>query len=71
MSSVFEVLFLFWFVVIYLLSSWYAIDVRVKLLADDAWIAEDDIIDFLSVGVDSFESNIFEKTTNFLSHGAN
>ena len=55
MSSVFEVLFLFWFVVIYLVSSWDDINFRVKLLADDVWEAEDDKIGFLSVGVDSFD----------------
>ena len=35
MSSVFEVLFLFWFVVMYLLSSWDEMDVCVELLAYD------------------------------------
>ena len=35
-----------------LLSSWDEIDVRVKLLADDVWEAEDDETGFLSVGVD-------------------
>ena len=46
-------------------------DVPVKLLADDAWAAEDDKTGFLSVGVDSFESVIFVKTTNFFAHDAN
>ena len=55
MSSVFEVLFLFWFVVMYLLSSWDEMDVCVKLLADDVWATEDDKTDFLSDGVDSFD----------------
>ena len=45
-------------------------DVCVKLLADDVWAAEDDKTGFLSVGVDIFESIIFERTTNFLAHGA-
>ena len=71
MSSVFEILFLFWFVVMYLLSSWDEMDLRFKLLADDVWSAEDDKTSFLSVEVDSFESIIFEITTNFLAHGAN
>ena len=44
---------------------------RVELLADDVWAAEDDKTDFLDFEVDSFESIIFEKTTNFLAHGAN
>ena len=54
MSSVFEVLLLFWFVFIYLLSSWYEMDVPVELFADDAWAAEDDITGLLNVGVDFF-----------------
>ena len=55
MSSVVEVLFLFLFAVISLLSSFDEMDVRVELLADDVWVAEDDKPDFLSVGVDSFD----------------
>ena len=55
MSFVFDVLFLFWFLVMYLLSSWYEMDVRVKLLADDVWASEYDKIGFLNVGVDSFD----------------
>ena len=43
-----------------LLSSWDEIDVCVELLADDVQEAEDDKTGFLSVGVDSFESIIFE-----------
>ena len=39
----------------YLLSSWYDMDVRVKLLADDVWAAEDYKTGFLSVEVDSFD----------------
>ena len=54
MSSVFEVLLLFWFVVMSLLSSWDKMNVPVKLLADDVWSAEDDKTGFLSVEVDSF-----------------
>ena len=54
MSSVFEVLFLFWFVVISLLSSWDKMDVPLKLLADDAWTSEDDKTCLLNVGVDCF-----------------
>ena len=46
-------------------------DVRVKLIADDVWAAEDDKTGFLSVEVDSFGLIIFERTTKFLSHGAN
>ena len=55
MSSVFEVLFLFWFLLISLLSSWDDTDVHVKLLAADVWEAEDDIIESLSVEVDIFD----------------
>ena len=54
MSSIFEVLFLFWFVLMYLLSSWDDMDVRIELLADDVWATEDYITGSLSVGVDSF-----------------
>ena len=46
--------FLFWFVVMYLLSSWDNMDVRVKLLADDVWASEDDKAGVLSVEVNSF-----------------
>ena len=45
----------FWFVVMSLLSSWDEMDVRVKLLADDVWSAEDNKTVFLSVEVDSFD----------------
>ena len=55
MSSVFEVLFLYWFVVLSLLSSLDLMDVCVKLLADHLWAAEDGKTGFLSVGVDSFD----------------
>ena len=54
-SSVFEVLFLFWFLVMYSLSSWDEMDVHVELLADDVWSAEDDNTGFLSVEVDIFD----------------
>ena len=54
MSSIFEVLFLLWFVVMYLLSIWDEMDVPVKLLADDAWASEDDKTGFLNYGVDCF-----------------
>ena len=55
MSSVFEVLFLFWLVIMFLLSSLDEMDVHVKLLADYVWSAEDDKTGFLSVGVDIFD----------------
>ena len=55
MLSVFEILFLFWFVVMSLLSRWDKMDVYVELLADDVWAAEDDITGSLSVGVDIFD----------------
>ena len=54
MSSVFEVLFLFWFLVMSLLSSWDEMDIPVELISDDAWAAEDDRTGFLNVGVDYF-----------------
>ena len=46
-------------------------NVCVGLLADDVWAAEHDKTGFLSVGVDIFESIIFERTTNFRAHGVN
>ena len=55
----------------YLLSSWDEMDVRVKLLADDVWEAEDYTTGSLSVEVNIFKLIIFERTTNFLAHGAN
>ena len=48
-------LFLFWIVVIYLLSSWDEMDVCVKLLSDHAWSAEDDKTGFLSFWLDIFD----------------
>ena len=45
-------LFLFWFVVMSLLSSWDEMDVPVELLAYNVWAAEDDKTGFLSVGLD-------------------
>ena len=55
MSSVFDILFLFWLVVMCLLSILDEIDVRVELLVDDVWEADDDKPGFLSVGVDNFD----------------
>ena len=55
LSSIFEVLFVFWLLVMYLISSWYETYVCVELLVDDVWEAEDDKTGFLSVGVDSFD----------------
>ena len=46
-------------------------DVCVELLADDLWADEDDKTGFLNVGMDIFESIIFERTTNLLAHGVN
>ena len=54
-SSVFEVLFLFWLVIMFLLSSIGDIDVRFEWLADDVWESEDDKSAFFSFGVDSFD----------------
>ena len=55
MASVCKVLFLFWFVVMSLLSRWDYIDGGIGLLADGMWAAEDDKTGFLSVGVDIFD----------------
>ena len=55
MSSIFEVLLLFWFVVMSLLSLWDDMDVGIELLADDAWAAEAYKTGFMSVGVDIFD----------------
>ena len=55
MSFVFEVLFMFWFLVMSLLSSWDEMDVHVELLEDDVWEYEDGKTGFLSVGVDIFD----------------
>ena len=54
MSSIFDILFLFWLVVMCLLSSLDEIGVRVELLAGDVWESEDDKTGFLIVGVYSF-----------------
>ena len=54
MSSVFEVLLLFWFVVMSLLSSWDDMEVPVDFLAYYAWADEDDKTGFLNVGVGCF-----------------
>ena len=55
MSSVFEVLFLFLFIVLSLLSLWDDMDVGIELLADYVWAAEYDKTGFLSVDVDIFD----------------
>ena len=60
MSSDFEVLLLFLFVVMSLLWSWDEIDVCVKLLTDDVWEVEDDKTGFLSIEVDSFDQLFLE-----------
>ena len=39
----------------YLLSRWDDTDVRVELLANDVWEAEDAKIGFLSIGVDGYD----------------
>ena len=64
-------LFLFWYLVISLLSSWDDMDVCVELLAYDVWKYEDEKTGFLSVEFDSSESIIFEITNNFLAHVEN
>ena len=55
MLSVFEILFLFWLVVMSLSSSWDDMDVHVNFFANDVWTDEDDITGSLSVGVDLFD----------------
>ena len=55
MSSVCEVLFLFLFVVMSLLSHWDDMDGVIILLADDVWAAEDDKIGLLNVGENIFD----------------
>ena len=55
MPSIFDTSFLFWLVVICLLSSLDEIDVCVKLLADYIWETEYDKTGFLSVGLDNFD----------------
>ena len=52
MSYVFEVLLLFRILVPSLLSRWDRMNVCVKLLAYDLWVAKEDTAGFLSVGVD-------------------
>ena len=49
------VLFLFWLVVMSWLSSWDKMNVCVKLLAYDVWVAENDKTGFLSVVLDSLD----------------
>ena len=66
MSSVCKVLFLFWFLVMYLLSRWDDMDSGIELLADDVWAAEDDKTGFLSVGVDIFDRLYFQEPPIFL-----
>ena len=59
-------LILFLLVKLYLLSSWYEIDVRVKLLADDVWADEDDKTVFLGVGLDIFNRLYLKEQQIFL-----
>ena len=54
MSSVFEMFFLLWLSVMFLLSSIDEIYVHMILLADDVWESEDDKPGFFSVWVDIF-----------------
>ena len=66
MSYVFEVLFLFLFLVISVWFSWDEMDFRIELLADDEWAAEDDKTGFLSVK-SIFLNQFFEKRPISLS----
>ena len=54
-------LFLFWLVVMSLLSRWDDMDVCIELLADYVWAAEEDKTGFLSVGVDIFDRLYFKE----------
>ena len=66
MSSVSEVLFLFWLAKMSSLSSWDEMDVRVQLLAYYVWAAGDDKTGFLSVEVDIFDRlYLKEQPTSF------
>ena len=65
MSSVFNMLFLFWLVVMCLLSSLDKINVRAKLLADHVWEVEDGKTGFLSVGVGIFYWLFVKKRSMF------
>ena len=60
-SSVFEMPNVFLISVLSSFSIWNDIIVRVKLVVYDVWLAEDDNIDFLSVGVDIFDRLYFEE----------
>ena len=53
--SIFDMLFLFWLVVMCLLSSLYKINICVESLAYYVWEADDDKLGFLSVVVNSFD----------------
>ena len=55
MSSIFEMLFLISLVIMCLVSSLYEIDVRVGLLADVIWEADDDKTGFFIVIVNDFD----------------
>ena len=55
MSYVCEVLFLYWFIVMLLLSRWDDMDGGIELLADYVWSSEDDKTGFLNFGVDIFD----------------
>ena len=54
-KSMFFMLFLFWLVITFLLSSLDEIVVCVKLLSGYVWEDDDDKLGYLSVGVDSFD----------------
>ena len=54
-------MFLFWLVIISLLSILDEIDICYKLLVDDVWEAEYDNTGFFSVGVDSFDQLFLKK----------
>ena len=61
----------FLFIVMSLLSSWDKMDVPVELLADDAWLSEDDKTGFFECWSGLFWLIIFVKTTNILDHDVN
>ena len=71
MSSIFEMLFLFWLVVMCLLSSLDDIYACVKLVADNVWEAEYDKTGCLGFRVDSFDRLFLQKRPILLPMGQN
>ena len=66
-SSVFKVLFLFWFVVMSLLSNRDDMNICVESLADDVCAAEDDKTGLLSVGANIFDQLYLKERPTYLT----